>query len=642
MAFDDYALKETRDFRGPWTKTAQVRTALLGAKRGMHARNVEYSPGLLHTREGFSVAYVSAKTWSIHSWFNELYNKLLILDSSQQIQHRDITAGTIAALFPGAGGSVGLSIAEAGDRLYIAQFSNDPGVSLDAMRVWDPALTVADTAFGGTSSLAPTYADVGAGNLTAGLHIVGYVVETRSGFLGLPNPRTGANVFAQPSIVTLANRSWQATLGPFTVPDDWVRIHPIMSTTTNLVDMFFVGDPITVPAGTIGHTATWLYNETDALLADSSRSADLNFDLLAQTVLGLPPFVPCWVATYGDRLAIHVGTGSAKGVYFSEPFDYQTITAGDHLRELPGNRVPVTGAQLRGSYYVFGRSYTYEFYDNKDLPSTWPTPREVSSAIGTPSPFGIEWRTNGDYFWVASQKGLFLFNGGYTDKPISYYQEDFWKRINFATQSGRVKVRDWTDKQMVLVAAALDGATELTHILCWNYSRGLTPEAVDFSYWDIAGGRTFGTIELYTNESKLPRLLIGPSGVSTQILVNNLAFSSIDEGIFTPSSYETGFLLEANRAGNVKRQQTGALEMLVSGLGALSRTLYGIDKAKSLSLASLTLNPLPGEAILNQPYMIDENFTLRIEVTAPGIGPAAYFSLSKVGLYVKPFADRKG
>lgn len=642
MLLRGYSLRETADFRGPWTKTSLVRNASLGARRGLSARNVMYVPGLVQTREGFGVKYASAKTWGMCHWFNEAINRLLILDDTQNIQNRDVIGGTITQLYFAPSNARGLYIAEAGDRLFFGTFTETPGQSNDRLMVWDPVSGALDAAFGGTSSLAPSYAEIGAGNLSSGGHIAGYIVETRSGFLGKANPQNGVGQYVGfPLNPTGANKLWRATLGPFNVPVDWVKIHPVITTGQNIYKHFFTGDPIPVVGGAVGATYQWDLNESDASLEENARSADMHLDLYAQNTAGVVPFAPTWLVSYGDRLVMF--DGNAKQIFVSERFDYQTITQADHRLELPGNRLPITGGQLRGTFYVLGRNYTYAYEDNNGLPSTWRSPREVSSAIGTPAPYGIEWRTQGDYWWVASQVGLFLFNGGYTDKPISYYQEDWWGRINWA-QAHRIKVRDWTERNMVLVAVPLNSATECSHILIWSYARGLSPEQVDFSIWDISNERTFGTIELFIDESKLPKLLIGPSAASSNILVNQgLGSLGTDEGVFIPSSYETGYL-DARNIGGRKRVQIGALEMMAAGLGTMRRTLYGIDRVKSLQLADLVLtSTTPGSVYRNQPYMIDENFTLKIEMTAPlASTQVGYFSLERLGLYVKPYADRIG
>lgn len=642
MLLRGYSLRETADFRGPWTQIN--RNASLGARRGLFARNVIYVPGKVQTRDAFSAKYASAKTWSMCHWFNESINRLLILDSAPIVQDRNVISGTLTGLYSAHIDARGLYIAEAGDRLFFSTFTATPGQGVDRLLVWDPVSNALDLAFGGTSSLAPSYAEIGAGNLSSGGHIAGYIVETRSGFLGKANPQNGVGQYVGfPLNPSGPDKLWRATLGPFNVPTDWVKIHPIITTGQNIYKHFFIGDPIPVVGGAVGATYQWDLNESDASLEENARSADMHLDLYAQNTSGNGPFNPTWLAPYGDRLVIF--DGNAKQIFVSERFDYQTITLADHRLELPGNRLPITGGQLRGAFYVLGRAYTYAYEDNNGLPSTWRSPREVSSALGTPAPYGIEWRTQGDYWWVASQSGLFLFNGAYTDKPISYYQSTWWNQINWA-QAHRIKVRDWTDRNMVLVAVPLNSATECSHIFVWSYARGLSPEQVDFSVWDIANERTFGTIELFIDESKLPKLLIGPSAASSNILVNlGLSSQGYDELIFSPSSYETGYL-DTRNIGGRKRVQIGALEMMVTGLGTMRRTLYGVDRKKSLQLPDLVLDIPdlnPGYAYRNQPYMIDENFTLKIEMTAPvAWGAFGYFVLERIGLYVKPYADRIG
>jgi hypothetical protein len=87
---------------------------------------------------------------------------------------------------------------------------------------------------------------------------------------------------------------------------------------------------------------------------------------------------------------------------------------------------------------------------------------------------------------VADEAGLYLFEGGsYPSRPVSYWQQPDWQRINFA-QKTKIFVSDDKANQRVTVLAPLDGATSPTHELTWDYSLGTTPEQVQYSLNDIS------------------------------------------------------------------------------------------------------------------------------------------------------------
>ena len=617
MSLDGFNTEDLSNLRGAWTDLDQVEVR---PDRGFSARNVRVRPGRVRTRDGYVTALaVGGKVTSMHQWLTSALNRLIYYEGTG-VKMKNLATGDAAlSLFTLAGR--GASVSEAGDKAYIAVYS-DAGLGAGQARFVNPTIVgvPVDIAFQAPLQAVPVITATGAGLCTAGAHNFGYVIESRSGFPGAPAPVTAGGVHAPVSFTVAAGGKALNMAVTISVTAPPVTLYPIMTRTDNLEKWFYTGDSyLCAVAGSI--PVSIAINRSDEDLA-LGVSADPNFGYLVQSQAGAGPFSPSVLVPYNRRLCYIVD----NKVYISDIDDFEVVTEDRHVIQIPGKRRIVTGFPLRGSLYTLGPGWTYVSSDDGNDPREWPVPQEVSAAIGTSSPTGVAWKTAGDYAWVAHESGLWLFNGQYSEKPISYQNSDFWRRINWAIP-GAVQVRENVREQCVYVAAPLDAATEPSHLLVWYFGQGMAPFTVDFNYDDFAFG-TFSSMCMVQDQvTGASALWLGPSAAGS-ILKQSIGTRS-DNGAAINCPYETGFLL-GDQFG-VKR--FGAVELGVAGAGTLELTAYGQDRTESAMLEPIPLSAAPGRSYRIRFSLNNENLFLRLATNAVG----SWFDLTGIRTYWKPY-----
>jgi hypothetical protein len=556
---------------------------------------------------------VPAKATSFYAWIGSGLNRLIYVAGGAAVRLLNRETAADASQFSAT--CRGFTVCEAGNKAIVATY-NTAGAGATEVRVLLPLVStgVVDKAFPAPHNTPLVMSDIGAGECTEGTKLFAYIIETRSGFTGQPSSRT-AGTFSPTSYTVAADgRKVRGTLTA-TLPADVAYVHGITTRTDNPNKWYFEpGATVSVTGGTPTVTAIDFNTSDDTLEATATEVVD-NFDFLVQNGSGNGPITPHCVIQYGKR-AVYLTPYRA---YASEPGDYQAITEALHGFELPGGRQMVTGFPFRQSLYLLGPGWTYEVADNLDHPVTWTNPTEISGAIGTTAIKGVAWKTAGDYVWVAGESGLYLFNGSYSRLPISYMNGDWWRRINWlAPQS--VEVVDDYIRQRVMVCAPIDGASEMTHVLVWDYARGLEPNSVDFSYYDFA--TAFSALGLIKNAvTGEMDVWLGPT---TAGFIRTEEAGTACE---TTSEYETGFVLtKAPRKWSI----FGGADFDVSGSGTMDVTAYGVDRTVSAALTAITLSDTPGEAPQERFHLQSENMSLKVTC-----GPGERFDLSSLTIYFK-------
>jgi hypothetical protein len=223
------------------------------------------------------------------------------------------------------------------------------------------------------------------------------------------------------------------------------------------------------------------------------------------------PFKCRHMALWADRMAYLATVPDNQGnfidaLYASERNNYQAITADQHVLQLPGQRTIVTMFRMVSVNYILGPHEIWGVSDNGDVPVTWSAPGLVDGRHGTLAIHGAEVAPSGDRAWIADQAGLFLFTGGpILDLPLSYYQSPDWTRINWGA-AYCVRIKDDSGSRRVCVSVPLDGATEASHVMTWDYTDGLTPETVRYGLNFIAvphgalASQPIGGMELMRND----------------------------------------------------------------------------------------------------------------------------------------------
>ena len=630
MSLRGWLTKEVRDLRGSWSRVDSNRVL---PNRAFFCKNVRFDTGRILTRFGLnSFALVGGTVTSIYDWQTSAFGRVLFFEAPDKLRslNRSNFAEPAVTLYTLAGRAA--SVAEYGGQAFIAIYNNaglGAGQAYVAIPDTASSAATADKAFAPPWTIAPVISDTGtgAGQVTEGGHLFAYIVETRSGFTGKPSPQP-ANVFTPTAFTVAAGGRVLRMDITGTFPADAKFIHPIMTRVNNPDAWYFVPDAqVPVP---IGGPATIIavINVSDEDLANAAEPVnDENGDLfqaLTQKVDGTGPFHPSVVFNYGNRLAWVVD----KKVYFSDIDDPQFVTEDQHAIQIPGGRRIITGCQLRGSAYLFGPQWTYEISDNGDFPKSWARPAQVSSSIGTPCPAGIEWRTgSGDFLWVVSRSGLYMFNGQYIPRPISYYNTVEWARINWEA-SHVITIRDDYINQRVLMAVPLDANMECSHVFCWSYARGMTPEDVDFSFFDY-DFTAFGTIGLVQDPLTLNNVLwISPIGGGS--ISREDPTQLTDVGGLIDGQWESGFVLGGEGRRQINR--FGGLDISIAGSGLLTYSAFSPDRLRSAT-DTINLSPFPGEEFQDRFDLTEED----ISIGFYSAGLTSRIDLESFVVYHKPY-----
>lgn len=608
MSIRNWLYNEVADLRGAWTTVAQIRKGR--PDRAFLSRNMRFSPGNVYSREGYSARLaVAGKVTSMFNWLNQFAATVLYFESGTTIKIVNIATNAITTLFTGLTGR-GISMAEANTRAYITTYDvNGVGTGgplvttggTDSDKAFQPPLV--------TTSFTAT--DNGAGLCTAGTHKFGLVFQSRSGFTGKPGP-TPLDTFTPISFTCQPNRviRLSITLNTPAAAGLGSAIYPIMTRSDNPNKWFFVpGVFVIPPPSTAGWSISMDISVTDEDLANRASSADNNFNLLSQTIGGTAPFAASQVFIYNRRNVYLAGSIA----YISDPDGQQQLNPAFNALYMPGQKQMFTGGSLgSGSLYIFGENWTAATEDNGNYPITWQQPRLISDRIGTRAPAGVCWKTRGGYGWVASEDGLYIFDGSYSDRPISYLQTDVWKRINW-TAAYAVQVVDDFVNLRCYVAAPLDSATEPSHLLVYDYTNGRTFDSCDFSLDDFDSHVLFSAIALVKEANTSRSVMWMAPQAAGQILKQDPTVHS-DNGyaISGRDQYETGWMRQDMSGGQLIR--VGNCHYYAKGSGQLLHTFYSKDHGLSVTPPALTLSTAPGKELFDKFDLAPvENFSISFQ-----------------------------
>ncbi|HWR49926.1 MAG TPA: hypothetical protein VN428_02395 [Bryobacteraceae bacterium] len=580
--------------------------------------NAEYQPGSFGTRRGFGTV------WNPNEPISSLYNWIsggnLVSAAGNSLIYYNATSGKVRMvpnlsapvpvdLFTQAG-AAGASIASGGTRLYVATYTS-AGAGAGACRIVGiyGAAVNTDTAFLGPITTKPTLSSIGTGNVTKGLHRVGYVIETRNGFIGKLCPATAAGEFDQTSEITVAaGKTIRAIINPAAWPAEASKIHLFMSPVVNPYEYYLVeGATASVPGGAPLSITLDIDVDDTSLMAGTPITG--NADLLTATVAGVAPFNPFAVLEYGNRIVYLTNIDGVSQAYASEPEKPQHITADQHVLTLPGFRQMTAGFALRGGLYLLGPHWTYATEDNGAPPVEWPTPHQVDGTIGAMGPRCVTANPSQGFAVVAHVTGLYVFTGGaYATRPLSYYVEPEWKRINW-NAAATVQVADDKDKQQIYVLVPLDGATSPTHIFMFDYADGLTPEKVAFSLWSLDGYNPGAMCVVQNPSTKQLELWLGNS-VAGKVLRQMTSTADLapynDDGAAIGFQYQTALLPGmAHDIGAVYGHY--AVQFRAMGSGALSITAKGIDNVRVSNTVTIALAAAPGQEYTKRYHRNDAN-----------------------------------
>ncbi len=615
--------------RGAWTAQALARKG--NPSRASVAQNMRFAPGLCYSREGTSaVTAVTGKVTSMFNWLAPNGFNYVFYQEGTSLK-RFLQSGPQTLTMMTGLSQRAASMSDLGTRVYFCGYDTSGNGTIQA-RVHDGGVVGitpdVDLCFRGPLSFTASSAvDGGAGACTKGLHNIGFVFQSRTGFAGKPSPVV-VGVFTPLSITLAAGaRTINVSITLDTPADAGVNsaIYPIITRTDNETLYYFVPDNFAVlPASTVGWVQNFSISISDEDLATSATDASEQFNLLTVDSGGSGPFNPNFVLAYGRRMMYGVG----NKVYGSAISDPQHITEDLSVRQMQNQRRIISAFPLGQYLYYLGDKWTGRDSDNGDDPATWPQPSTVSDSIGSPCPAGAEWRTAGNYAWVPSESGLYVFDGSYPERPITYLVNDIWARINW-NAAYAIQIADDVTGIRCHVALPLDGATEPTHDLVVDYTNGLTFDSCDISL-DNFNAATFSSIRMVKEYStSRTALWIGPSASGNIVHLDPSTHN--DSGVAIHPVWETSYVRNGELDSPMVR--LGNANVWARGNGSLLQTWKGLDGTPSVQPAAITLSNTPGVEYLSKKDLAHvPNFTMRFETNAVD----HWFQLSGVRSWMKP------
>lgn len=641
----DYLQTLIDDFRGAWLNIEASDVPKINA---LLSQNVSYLPGQVKKRFGFlpiltpGDAILALQDWLPHT-FSDYTHLVAFLSSSGShagVSLYNFVTAAYQTLYTPASvpAAVGAFFAGNGPRLYISTFDVN-GRGSDLGRVFSTpsllsSIAATDKLFLPPTQAVPTmtvntFGTPATPALTAGPHRFGYLVTYRDGHVTSPSPVDGGNNFKYQTFTADGVSTYLFHLNGALLPASVSGIQPIMTTTDNLSRFYAIPGTAFLLTGPSGFPSFFAVNIniTDEDLAADGEDVTPLFNQITQTQVGTGPFSPSVIGEYNNRLFyVTIDASNLPVVYISEEDAYQQITADQHGVYLPGNRSITTAFVLYNTLYILGPHWTYSSQDTGDVPVLWPTPKLVDGAIGTLAPRGVTVNAGRGFAWIADVDGLYVFEGGsFSARPVSYYQKPDWARINWNV-AGTLQIIDNKDTKQVKVLAALDSATTPSHILTWDYTRGLNPEDVNYSL-DSLVNYPLGAIAVMQNDTtKRLETWIASSDQTKDI---RREAASTDT---TPYRDGTGDAIASTYQTSLLPKMTARIlqhhgdHLRLQGSGVVDITVKTLDGGREIPLAVILEATAPAQLYIRKYHALSEAVSLTISNT----GLDSYFILSQI------------
>lgn len=495
-----------------------------------------------------------------------------------------------------------VSIAQAGIRCYVA-FYDDQGLGTSvgyviasagyADRLFQPPLTTSEV------TLTPSETTPTDGVVTPGLHKLGIILTTRTGYTGKPGPVAG-DLFTPTEFTVVAEGDRIDLMVTGTWPTSAESIAIIMTTTTNQSKYFFVPGAIAAVPGGVPFAVAITINISDPDL-EQSDPADQYFNLF------IGPLSPSFVCAYNRRMVY----GAGDRVYISDNDDFQAITEDQHVIIIPGFKNIRTAAPYHdGNLHLIGDNWTYSVADNGDVPGTWAGPQLVDGSIGTIAVNGVTRDPSQGVELMATAGGLRIFDGQFGPIPLTFWVPD-WARINWAGAPS-IEILDDIENQCIRVLVPLDEATTPSHEMVFDYKSGKTPETIRYSLNSVPGRFCFALVQ--ENTSRRRAVWLGPTAVG-EVWRRDKALRSDDGTSIADQVYETQMIVPLKSLGGPLSFH-GA-HFSGNGTSMLRLTAYTTKHERSAPPKDTDLSLVPsGKRVLRQWLLNGENESLEFSTQA--------------------------
>jgi hypothetical protein len=410
-------------------------------------------------------------------------------------------------------------------RIYITIHNLLTGVS-SYTYVYVPASGVTARIAGGTSPALgiANFASSGTvGNVTQGVHVFGIASESDTGHISLilSSSVGGFNLLNLNQQVTATNLPLGAagTVKRYIIGS---RVIAGYSGDPTDYELFFI------PGAVLNDnvTTTLTFNFTDESLVDS---ADYLYDLLPQVSSGVGF---CW---YSNRLVAYglnttldsVGPSVLRLSDPGKPESFNTISGFVEVFKDDGENGIKNCFEQDGLLVICKSNKTYVTRDNGDDPNTWQVAAVDytigSTAFGVTKALDTTGSSKSGKTVVAGKSGAYLFQGQYTERPLTWKIARRWQKISEDTSYPAIQILDVPQAKLLLISVGDTSVSNTTYWFVGDYSLGLSWDKIRWSEWHPANAAAFMTLH---NNTTL--YFVDASAVGSNAAVFSMTIGSED------------------------------------------------------------------------------------------------------------------
>lgn len=441
--------------------------------------------------------------------------------------------------------------------------------------------------FDGATEAAPTVGtfaaanSAGAGVVTAGVHKLVVIYETRSGFQTSPSAE----------ISYTAAGSKQVDLTNIPVGGATISKRHIGMTLAAGATFFLLG----TISNNVDTTAS--FNLADATLQQQTLLTDwFQFKHPLPNLMG--------VIQYRDRMVYWGDSGDASLLWISEKGLPATVRADLGFKSIAkedGDRI-TNCMEMGGVLFIFKTRSIYAIVDNGQDPFNWDEPRLICPWAGCLSPSGIAMTSDKQEAFFLDVKGVYRFNGG-DPQMISKSIQPYWDEESDPVtpinnpQLDRSECHYDPQKQRVFAWVPVGSDTEPSVLLVGDVREGY--DRVKWCPWVTAGTawRSFAVDSIEVN--------IAEAGSIVSKLDDT---ADDDRGSAIDWYYQPGVLEPRGDGINII---SGFLARAI-GTGTLNLTVYDQDETLLLSPTGFSLSSAPGKDFFRRLNLRKERFFLRV------------------------------
>lgn len=329
------------------------------------------------------------------------------------------------------GGNWFVSIIVIFGRIYFT-FHDYSTANIDSFQKYIPGQAAsADNGGNGPSLAGINFASSGtAGIVTQGIHVFGVAYETNTGHITAVSTVTGIDV----NFFTLANANQQVTATglPNPLPANVTKVHILASrlvvnSSGNPTDyeLFFAAEYTAIVPGTL------TFNFSDESLQDS---ADYLYDTFGSLYcqLGFTWYSNRMIA-WGEKYNSGATLGPSV-LRVSEPGKPETYSLSHGFVEVfkdDGSTGIRNAFEYKGLLIIQKENKTFVTRDNGDHPNTWQV--DILDGViggvlnGSVRSLDTIGNVKSDYTVSVTKSGVYLFDGKYSDIPLTWKIERLWQ-----------------------------------------------------------------------------------------------------------------------------------------------------------------------------------------------------------------------